>query len=376
MFGVVGVTAASVSVIRWNLVESSHIRHRSHDRRQSHLTINATEMSSDSAKPRAPVMGTPRGSSNDKLGAGSESTTGNAHSLVLEHVTSTTRLMEKRRQTLIATKDLETRRQLWVEQEVNFSQRESLIKKKDLELQDNLVRFGKFLQENDGKRVRAKRRAADEINLRLRKEREIESLTRKLNRIGTNEEIADTSLEKNERYGAYLELVLEFVSGHGDGAGTATTSMGFREVNDVLARHATLQSTNETLTAAHRRFAAEDAVLKTSFSEYVDTQKDNALTLNNEIALLKKQLEKAVRVKEETRAQRDSSLRSDALAKMQHGRVCMATENLFRRCRARSAVKYKTDDNPLERLKVIGEYMGDLNKIVKQRYKENPGLTD
>jgi hypothetical protein len=30
----------------------------------------------------------------------------------------------------------------------------------------------------------------------------------------------------------------------------------------------------------------------------------------------------------------------------------------------------------LERLKVIGEYMGDLNKIVKQRYKENPGLTD
>jgi hypothetical protein len=61
---------------------------------------------------------------------------------------------------------------------------------------------------------------------------------------------------------------------------------------------------------------------------------------------------------------------------MQHGRVCMATENLFRRCRARSAVKYKNDDNPLERLKVIGEYMGDLNKIVKQRYKENPGLTD
>ena len=44
--------------------------------------------------------------------------------------------------------------------------------------------------------------------------------------------------------------------------------------------------------------------------------------------------------------------------------------------RSRSAVKYTADENPLERLRVIGEYMSDLDAIVKQRHKENPGLTD
>ena len=56
--------------------------------------------------------------------------------------------------------------------------------------------------------------------------------------------------------------------------------------------------------------------------------------------------------------------------------MCFATEHLFRRVRSRSAVKYAADDNPLERLRVIGEYMSDLDAIVKQRHKENPGLTD
>ena len=58
---------------------------------------------------------------------------------------------------------------------------------------------------------------------------------------------------------------------------------------------------------------------------------------------------------------------------MEHGRVCIATDNLFVRCRSRSAVKYAADENPLEQLRVIGEYMSDLDAVVKQRGKENPG---
>ena len=301
----------------------------------------------------------------------------NAHALVLEHVLPATRLMEKRRQTLAADEQLAHRRELFLEKEMAFNQREAVIKRKNLELQENLVRFGKFLQENDGKRLRAKRRAADEIQLRLRKEAEIESLTEKLRRISAHEELTEDSLAKNERYGVYLEHVLEYVTSSTSSVGQGVEhSMGFREVDDVLRRYTTLQSSNDLLTETHRNFAEEESHLKTTFTQYLEEKKDEALTLNNEIAVLKKELENKLRQKEEVRNQRDVNLKNDSQKKMEHGRVCMATENLFRRVRSRSAVKYKNETDPLERLKVIGEYIGDLDRIVKMRYKTDPGLTD
>jgi hypothetical protein len=57
-----------------------------------------------------------------------------------------------------------------------FKRREEGLKKKDLDLQESLIRFSKFLQENDSKRTRAEKKAADEIRLRLQKEAEIEQL--------------------------------------------------------------------------------------------------------------------------------------------------------------------------------------------------------
>lgn len=57
-----------------------------------------------------------------------------------------------------------------------FRRREEALKKKDLELQESLIRFSKFLQENDSKRARALKKAQDERKIREEKEREIEQL--------------------------------------------------------------------------------------------------------------------------------------------------------------------------------------------------------
>lgn len=61
-------------------------------------------------------------------------------------------------------------------QEAAFRQREEALKRRDLELQDSLLRFTKFLQENDAKRARANKRAAEEARLRAEKEAEIAKL--------------------------------------------------------------------------------------------------------------------------------------------------------------------------------------------------------
>ncbi len=61
-------------------------------------------------------------------------------------------------------------------QEEAFKQREESLKRRDVELQDSLIRFSKFLQDNNAKRLRADKRAADERRLCEEKKKEIEQV--------------------------------------------------------------------------------------------------------------------------------------------------------------------------------------------------------
>ena len=99
------------------------------------------------------------------------------HTLVLEHVSPATRLLEKRRQMFEVQESLEAQKQEFQRREEGFKRREETLKKKDLDLQESLIRFSKFLQENDSKRSRAEKKATDEIKMRLQKEGEIEDLS-------------------------------------------------------------------------------------------------------------------------------------------------------------------------------------------------------
>jgi len=78
--------------------------------------------------------------------------------LTLDHVSPATRLLEKRRQKIEVQEALEAQKADFERREEQFQRREQIIKKKDLELQENLIRFNKFLQENDTKRTRAEKK--------------------------------------------------------------------------------------------------------------------------------------------------------------------------------------------------------------------------
>ena len=82
------------------------------------------------------------------------------HTMVLEHVNPTTRLLEKRRLMRETEETLDARKAEYKLKEQGFKRREEALKRKDLELQESLVRFSKFLQENDAKRTAAERKAA------------------------------------------------------------------------------------------------------------------------------------------------------------------------------------------------------------------------
>ena len=72
---------------------------------------------------------------------------------------------------------LETQKEEFARREELFKRRQEALRKQDLELQQQLIRFNKFLQENDSKTARAEKKAAEEIKQREQKEKEIQELT-------------------------------------------------------------------------------------------------------------------------------------------------------------------------------------------------------
>ena len=78
-----------------------------------------------------------------------------------------TRLLEKRKQLLSVQQSLDTQKDLDEYKESQFKRREENLRKKDLELQEALLLFNKFLKENEIKRRRAEQRANEEIKKRL-----------------------------------------------------------------------------------------------------------------------------------------------------------------------------------------------------------------
>lgn len=68
---------------------------------------------------------------------------------------------------------LNAQKEEFMRREDAFRRREEALRRRDLELQESLIKFNKFLQENESKRNRALKRATDERKQREQKEEEI-----------------------------------------------------------------------------------------------------------------------------------------------------------------------------------------------------------
>jgi chromosome segregation ATPase len=286
--------------------------------------------------------------------------------LVLEHVHPETRLLEKRRQMFEVQDRLEEQKAAFAKASEAFDRREETLRRKDLDLQESLVRFSKFLQENDGKKARAERKAGDERKLRLQKEAELDRLSDDLAALRVAERRASDLSERKNRYAEYLDAVVD--------AFGATN--GYGEIDDLIARHQTLVDSNADLMRQDQQLAAAIDAARKSSLETAKEKQDQILNLNNDVARLKTELEAAKKEADELEKVREAVQSEMGERTMEHGRVCMAADNLFHRCRGRSAVKYKRTADPVEQLGVIGDYVHDLDKIVKQHGRDNPGLLD
>eukprot|EP00898_Chlorokybus_atmophyticus_P005897 jgi/Chlat1/6308/Chrsp44S00455 len=247
---------------------------------------------------------------------------------------------------------LDSQKEDFSRKEEVFRRREEGLKKKDLELQESLIRFSKFLQENDSKRTRAEKKAQDEVKVRLQKESEIERLEAQLEDLKGERLATSNIVEQNMRY---QKSVLEAAD-------------EYHEINDLLLRHATLEAANGDLTARAAECSAMCEELRAEMQAYSKVKMDEILSLNNTVSRLKKELEHREREAagaQARQARRDAALGAASSKTRELGCICMATENLFARCKQRSKVSHPDHQNTVDQLTVIGDFMGDLVEIVK-----------
>ena len=198
----------------------------------------------------------------------------------MDHMSPATRLLEKHQEMVDVQNALEAEIEEFARVEERIKLREEELKRRDLELQESLVKFNKFLQENDSKRTRAEKKALAEIRLREQKEEEIEKIKEQMEDLKRQKVHFAEVLAKDMRYQDYLDRVLEVAE-------------EYPETNDVLMRYYTLRATNSDLVERARHCAQENEDLRQQLQKYTEEKTNEILGYNILTSTLQKQLEEA-----------------------------------------------------------------------------------
>ncbi|KAG1708873.1 hypothetical protein DVH05_022505 [Phytophthora capsici] len=240
--------------------------------------------------------------------------------LTLDHVSPATRLLEKRRQMFEVQEALDAQKDEFARREDAFHRREEGLRKKDLELQESLIKFNKFLQENESKRNRAVKRASDEVKQRMSKEQEVARLQAQLTALQRESDALGAQVRHHLKYTRYLELVQEAVP------------EDYPEVSDLVNRYHTLRETNRDLSRNQITHEEESESKRLEFAAFQKERANEILTFNNRIAALQRALEReellGVRLQHET----DATLRATTQKTLALGQIFMAIGNLLQRC--------------------------------------------
>jgi len=224
--------------------------------------------------------------------------------------------------------ELDRKKEDFARREQAFRQREDVLRQKDAELQESLIKFNKFLQENEAKRTRANKRAAEERAQRELKVGDIGKLQAVLQERTAEEKAMRTQLEVNEKYRLYLQNVVE----QGD--------TEYHEIGDLLSRYKTLKTANGDL-ATHLRSGESDA--QSTQNEYAHFKKETGneiLSYSNDIANLQRSLERAEQGAKKASGDVEVALSQGSAKTRQLGQVLRAVANVlerFQRYKARTA---------------------------------------
>ena len=284
-----------------------------------------------------------------------------------EHASAATRLLQRRRQMFEIQEQLESEKAEYRNREALFKKREEELEAKDLELQESLVKYSKFLQEKDSNRIRADKKANDERRITEQKDIEIKELNEKLALLRTQYSKQNVELNKNIKYQKYMDLVVESSNGE------------YSEHEDVRGRWLLLDELAKEVNNHAKFFLASNEEYKQRLLTLTEAKEGEILECQNEIQKMKTQYDtlklESGRLMETAR--KEATRKQDRALKL--GQVKMACDSIYERLSGRSKVVLKKASKPDDTILVLakcGDVLADLMQIVEDYRATEPGQVE
>merc|ERR1719326_2624337 len=199
---------------------------------------------------------------------------------VLKQTTPATELLEKKKELADVEDALEAQKEDFRLRMESLKQRRAELERKEYQLQENLLKFDRFLKENDARRERAERKADEENTVAAEREQEIDSLRKRLRTLKETKERQKEIISRYTKFEDFLKHVL-------------TKSGEFQEISELIDRHATLITTNKELRERERENQALMDKLKQEAAVFREENRVHILKCNNKLSSLQAEKETA-----------------------------------------------------------------------------------
>jgi hypothetical protein len=229
--------------------------------------------------------------------------------------------------------------------------REATLVARQEQTRESVSKFAKFMKENDAKRARALKRAADEAKLRIEKDAEVELTLLELEATQLKFQKMQGALDSWLKFQRFLEKVVE-------------SSDDFSEIDNVLGWHETLSGTNRDLQLGVTERMEGIEHTRAQLADTVKTFQNDILVKSSLLAGLREQLERerqASMVREMGQMLKESDMK-DKIRVL--GEASMSINNLWRRCRYKQLSSPKPSEQPSN---VISSLKGVQSKFIEIR---------
>lgn len=274
-----------------------------------------------------------------------------------EHLTPATRLLEKRREMTEVEQALNAQKEEFQMKMESIQQRREELERKEYTLKESLLKFDKFLKENDAKKNRAVKKANVERDAKLQRMREIEALSEEAKQLQHDLEAQKIKLTKHMVFQKYMDKVLERAD-------------EFSENKDAILRYDTLVSTHQHL--LNREVDNQDRLEreKANLLKFMEEKNNDIMSYNNQLANLQMQLETAQSAAVKWESVWTHIKNTAARQTLLLGRIKMATHNLFMLIHKQMRTKAEPSDTTEKQLQKIQIHIKDLTEIIEETVEQ------
>eukprot|EP01038_Epipyxis_sp_PR26KG_P007741 gene7741-10518_t len=239
---------------------------------------------------------------------------------VAAQTSQSTLLLKKRKEMREVDESLELMKKDYKRRMNDCEERRLQFELKQAKMREQILKFEKFIQENDAKRQRAEAKAKQERKLYEEKIKEVYELEKKMNKLLLEQRSLVQELETKSCYKTFLERIVE------------ENEFGYEEVGEILNRHNILIEANRDLMdqAALQEQKADEFRKKL---QSLHTEKQNQLLVSNSILQSnQKELEKMViKVKKEEEEKLQLEDKKKDISR-ELSQISQAVKNIFGRC--------------------------------------------